>query len=67
MDNASQKGSVKGLVENITYHNPDNGYTICRIDCDGEPVTLVGCIPAINEGEYIVADGIWKNHPTYGM
>ena len=67
MDNASNKATVKGLVENITYHNPDNGYTICRIDNDGEPVTLVGCIPAINEGEYITAEGVWKNHPTYGL
>ena len=67
MDNTSLKGSVKGLVENITYHNPDNGYTICRVDNDGEQVTLVGCIPAINEGEYITAEGVWKNHPTYGL
>ncbi len=66
MDNQSAKTNVKGLVENITFHNPDNGYTICTIDCEGEEITLVGCIPAINEGEYIYAEGCWKNHPTYG-
>lgn len=66
MDKANSNNTVKGMVDNITYHNPDNGYTICTIDCEGEEITLVGCIPAINEGEYIFAEGVWKNHPTYG-
>ncbi len=58
--------SIKGLVDNITYQNPDNGYTVCTIDCDGEPVTLVGTIPTLTEGEYINATGSWTNHATYG-
>lgn len=62
-----QKDAVKGLVDNITYSNPDNGYTICSIDCEGEQITLVGCIPGISEGEYIYAEGKWTNHPTYGQ
>ena len=63
---ANEKSTVKGLVDNITYTNPDNGYTICSIDCEGEQITLVGCIPGISEGEYIFAEGKWVNHPTYG-
>ncbi len=66
MDSSASNNTVKGMVDNITYHNPDNGYTICTIDCEGEEITLVGCIPAINEGEYIFAEGVWKNHHTYG-
>lgn len=62
----NNNNTVKGMVDNVTYHNPDNGYTICTIDCEGEEITLVGYIPAINEGEYIYAEGTWKNHPTYG-
>lgn len=62
----TEKASVRGLVDNITYSNPDNGYTICTIDFEGEPITLVGCIPGISEGEYIFAEGKWVNHPTYG-
>ena len=62
----NNNNTVKGMVDNVTYHNPDNGYTICTIDCEGEEITLVGYIPAINEGEYIYATGTWKNHPTYG-
>lgn len=62
----TEKTSVKGLVDNITYSNPDNGYCICSIDCEGEEITLVGCIPGISEGEYIFAEGKWTTHPTYG-
>ncbi len=62
----NEKATVKGLVDNITYTNPDNGYTICSIDCEGDEITLVGCIPGISEGEYIYAEGKWVNHPTYG-
>ena len=47
----NNNNTVKGMVDNVTYHNPDNGYTICTIDCEGEEITLVGYIPAINEGE----------------
>ena len=63
---ANEKSTVKGLEDNITYTNPDYGYCICSIDCEGEEITLVGCIPGISEGEYIFAEGKWVNHPTYG-
>ena len=66
MDGQQNNNTVKGMVDNVTYHNPDNGYTICTIDCEGDEITLVGYIPAISEGEYIYAQGSWKNHPTYG-
>ena len=63
-DNGKQ--TVKGLVDNITYQNPDNGYTVCTVDYEGNPVTLVGIIPTLTEGEYISAEGSWMSHPTYG-
>lgn len=57
---------VKGIIEDIVFKNNDNGYAICIIDCDGEPVTLTGIMPGINEGEMMSASGTWVNHPTYG-
>ncbi len=58
--------TVKGIIEDVVFQNADNGYTICVIDADGEPVTLTGIIPAAAEGEMISAKGTWVNHPTYG-
>lgn len=62
----SGSNTVKGIIDGITFRNEENGYTICTVDSDGEPITVVGCMPAVNEGEYIYAAGEWKNHPSYG-
>lgn len=62
----AEKIIVKGIIEDIVFRNEDNGYTICVIDADGEPVTLTGIMPGINEGEMLTAEGSWVNHPTYG-
>ena len=62
----ADKLTVKGIIEDVIFQNADNGYTICVIDADGEPITLTGIIPAAAEGEMISAQGEWVNHPTYG-
>lgn len=60
--------SVKGFIDRITYHNPENGYTIARLAVEGqrEKVTIVGAIASIQEGENIEVEGVWANHPKYG-
>ncbi len=62
----NQKSVVEGIVDNITFQNTENGYTVCTIDSKGEIITLVGNIPMLTEGEYIKAHGVWTNHATYG-
>ena len=60
--------SYKGHIDNITYHNRENGFTIARLVADGEQkkITVVGAIAALEEGEHIEVDGIWTEHPRYG-
>ncbi len=58
--------TVKGIIEDVIFQNAENGYTICVIDSDGEPITLTGIIPAATEGEMISTKGSWVHHPTYG-
>lgn len=57
---------LKGIIEDVIFQNAENGYSICVIDCDGEPVTLTGTMPGLSEGEMITAKGSFVNHPTYG-
>ncbi|HBR32716.1 MAG TPA: hypothetical protein DD733_11610 [Clostridiales bacterium] len=57
---------LDGVVEEIIYSNDENGYTVCTINAMGEPVTLVGIMPFINEGETIRARGSWQVHATFG-
>ena len=58
---------LEGVVEHIVYTNPENGYTVCLLDCgNGEPVTAVGLLPSTVEGERLIAKGAWTNHPSFG-
>lgn len=75
---APPRRELRGVVERITYHNPDNGYTVARLaperpDADaragqGEDtlVTLIGTLPDLTPGEAIVASGWWENNPRHG-
>jgi exodeoxyribonuclease V alpha subunit len=58
----------KGYIQRITYHNPENGYTIARLVAEGkrDSITVVGAIAALKEGESVEVEGEWKNHPKYG-
>ena len=63
------KGSnrVEGLVTEVIYANEKNGYKVCEIEQeDGEIVTVVGIMPDVQSGETIKAEGVWKEHATYG-
>lgn len=60
--------TIKGTLSRITYQNPDNHYTVCRIRVAKvvEPVTVVGHLAGVAEGEQLVLNGSWAAHPKYG-
>ncbi len=65
--------SVRGSIERITYHNPENGYTIAQIRPDegedagaGEGFAIVGSMVGLAEGEMVELEGGWETHPRYG-
>ena len=43
-----ERVTVEGTVENVIFHNEENGYTVLLLTVEGEeePVTVVGCIPS---------------------
>ncbi len=57
---------VKGVVENIVFQNVENGYTVADVDNNGELVTIVGKMPALREGQLIVADGQFVSSAKWG-
>jgi exodeoxyribonuclease V alpha subunit len=65
----SDQEVLAGLVERITYHNPENGFCVLRAKVRGlrDVVTVVGHAATIAAGEWITASGGWVNDRTHGQ
>lgn len=47
--------NLTGTVEDITFFNEENGFTVMEITAaDGEAVTVVGTFPRMVEGEEVL-------------
>ena len=58
--------TVKGYVDHIIYRNTENGYTVMEVKSGQKKMTLVGFLPAVQEGEPLEAEGSFVTHPLYG-
>ncbi len=60
---------LAGLVERVTFHNPENGFCVLRTKARGhrDLVTVVGHAAMIGAGEWITASGEWINDRTHGL
>ncbi len=57
---------ISGTVETIIYKNEETGFTVLELDHDGEPLTVVGELSSVGEGEVLTLHGSFRTHPTYG-
>ncbi|ONI39580.1 AAA family ATPase [Candidatus Epulonipiscium fishelsonii] len=57
---------LEGVIEDIVYQNKENWYTVCVLDNKGEPISCVGTMPEVYEGENLQVIGIWCTHHIYG-
>ena len=62
MENTSLEGTVTAIV----FSNPENGYTILRIETEDGIATAAGCIPGVSLHERLKLYGSWTTHPQYG-
>src|SRR5215472_13129530 len=58
-----------GLVDRVTFHNPENGFCVLRVKARGQRdlITLVGHAAMISAGESVQASGAWMNDRTHGL
>lgn len=63
-----ESASIQGTISRITYQHPETHYTVARLDEDGgPPITVVGTLFPVAEGEEIKVSGLWKRHVRYGL
>jgi exodeoxyribonuclease V alpha subunit len=60
---------LQGVVERLTYHSEESGYTIARLKVPGEHdlITIVGNFANIQAGQTLQMSGFWREHPKFGQ
>jgi exodeoxyribonuclease V alpha subunit len=60
---------ITGVVEKVSFFSETSGFSVLRLIRKGErePVTVVGCVAAVNMGQHIEAVGGWHNDKTWGI
>jgi len=59
---------LQGVVERLTYHSEESGYTIARLKAPrtSELLTVVGNFANIQPGQTLQLSGQWSDHPKFG-
>jgi exodeoxyribonuclease V alpha subunit len=60
---------ISGLIERVTFFNEETGFCVLRVRIKGqrEEVTVVGSLPAVTAGEWLVAEGWWIRDKEHGL
>jgi exodeoxyribonuclease V alpha subunit len=60
---------VSGLIERVTFHNEDSGFCVLRVKRPEhrEETTVVGSLPSVTAGEWLVAEGWWIRDKEHGL
>lgn len=53
-------------MDSVTYRNDDNGFAVIVLDYNGDPLTVVGPLGNVEEGEELELTGVFANHPKFG-
>jgi exodeoxyribonuclease V alpha subunit len=71
----AESASLRGVIDRLTYHNEETGYTVARLTPESSgplllggarEITLVGAMTGVNVGEFVEVQGRWTVHPDYG-
>jgi exodeoxyribonuclease V alpha subunit len=65
---SDQTEHLNGLIERVTFHSDETGFCVFQAKVRGHKdlVTVLGTLPEVNAGEWIVAQGRWVIDREYG-
>jgi exodeoxyribonuclease V alpha subunit len=60
---------LSGIIERVTFHNPENGFAVLRVQVSGRRglFTVVGSLPSAVVGEYVEGTGAWVQDREHGL
>lgn len=57
---------ITGEIEDVIFHNAENGFTIISLKTDSGEITATGKFPPLGVGEKVELKGEFKINPKYG-
>ena len=57
---------ITGIVEEVTFQNEANGFTVLDLALENELLTVVGVLPGVSAGETVTLTGTYTMHPSFG-
>lgn len=59
---------LEGVVRRVVFAAPDGEFAVLQLDVAGypAPISAVGVLAGISEGETLRITGAWEQHPQYG-
>ena len=69
MNQPQNEEILRGSIDRITFHNPQNGYVVMQLSVVDKrhKVTVVGTMPNPRPGVEVVARGTFIEHPKFGQ
>lgn len=61
-----QEEKITGTVEEVTFQNEANGFTVLDLALGDEYLTAVGVMPGVTAGETVTLTGTYSIHPSFG-
>lgn len=60
---------LTGLIERVTFHNPENGFAVLKVQVKGHQdlVTVIGNTTSVSAGEHLEATGRWVVDREHGQ
>jgi exodeoxyribonuclease V alpha subunit len=61
--------TLRGIVDRVTYHNPDNGWSVLRVfpfNSPGQQETVIVHQMKVFAGATMEFQGAWTTHPKFG-
>ena len=61
--------TIQGVVERLTFHCPESGHSVARLQLPGDQdlTTIVGSFPNIQPGQTLKLVGFWYEHRQHGF
>jgi len=61
--------SLRGTIDSIIFHNPENGFSVLRVRAESrrDPAVVVGHLAGAAAGEFVTATGSWVNDRDRGL